>query len=183
MVGSSHLRSLSTQLISFSKRDTVSDSFIPRWPKVSCIDGDAWFLCWKKKFVARFVAHASHIQQACDVKIYKCVKTEWRKVVLQHQQSSTEPITRIIFAPFFPAAHANVAKPASLQLCKMLSDALDFTLSIPENVDYSIGKKKYRGWRCQCRKNRYRKNVSLTRSLMGFLIKIGETPEQNTSPH
>ena len=29
----------------------------------------------------------------------------------------------------------------------------------------------------------YRKNVSLTRSLMGFLIKIGETPEQNTSPH
>ena len=43
----------------------------------------------------------------------------------------------------------------------------------------SFGKKKYRGCRCECRKNRYRKNVSLTRSLMEFLIKIGEIPEQN----
>ena len=43
----------------------------------------------------------------------------------------------------------------------------------------SFGKKKYRGWRCRFRKNRYRKSIKLTRSLMWILIKIDETPKQN----
>ena len=88
----------------------------------------------KKKFVVRFVAHASHIQQACEVGIYKCVKTERRKVVLQHQQSSTEPIIRIKFAPLFAAAHANVAKPATIQNAFRRSRLYPFN---SENVDYS----------------------------------------------
>ena len=92
------------------------------------------FCVEKKILVVRFIAHASHIQQACDVGIYKCVKTEWRKVVLQHQQSSTEPITRINFAPLFAAAHANAAKPTTIQNAFRRSGLFPFN---PENVDYS----------------------------------------------
>ena len=66
--------------------------------------------------------------------IYKCVKTEWRKVELQHQQSSTEPITRINFAPLFAAAHANAAKPRTIQNAFRRSGLFPFN---PENVDYS----------------------------------------------
>ena len=90
---------------------------------------------WVKKIilVVRFIAHASHIQQACDVRIYKYMKTKWRKVVLQHQQSSTEPITRIKFAPLLAAPNANAAKSATTQNAFRRSGLYPFN---PENVDY-----------------------------------------------
>ena len=48
--------------------------------------------------------NATHLIQPCDVGIFRPLKIEWKKAVTKHQQTSTQAITKLNFAPIFATA-------------------------------------------------------------------------------
>lgn len=92
------------------------------------------FCVEKKILLVCLPPNATHIIQPCDVGIFRPLKIEWRKVVQQHQQSTTKPITKINFAPLFASAYEQAMKTEIVQNAFKCCGLYPLN---PNNVNYS----------------------------------------------
>ena len=92
-----------------------------RKPVLLFVDGHASHLTLKvhdlaiehQVIVYQLPSHASHIVQPLDLTVFKKLKTMWKRVVSDHQEETTQPVTKETFARVFKKAWP-AAEPESL---------------------------------------------------------------------
>ena len=80
--------------------------------------------------------NSTHILQPCDVGIFKPLKVAWRKVVANHSQSSTAPITKTNFAPLFNDAFVKACDEEVIQKAFQCCGLYPFDPNAPNYTKY-----------------------------------------------
>ncbi|XP_074107102.1 uncharacterized protein LOC141532586 [Cotesia typhae] len=78
--------------------------------------------------------NTTHILQPCDIGIFHPLKIEWRKIIAQHIQSTTQSVTKFNFAQLFSAGFKNAINPKIIQSVFSACGIYPFN---PKIIDYS----------------------------------------------